>query len=47
MKVTKEFEKLDSIFKELKEAFKDKSYDLLAENALETIIKIARKQIGI
>lgn len=47
LKVSKEFEKLESVFKELKEAFKDKSYDILAENALETIIKIARKQIGI
>ncbi len=47
LKVKKEFEKLDSIFKDLKESFKDKTYDKIAETALSTIIKIARKQIGI
>jgi hypothetical protein len=45
--VQKEFEKLESIFKEIKDAFKDKTYDVIAEKALETIIKIARKKIGI
>ena len=47
LKVKKEFEKLDSIFKDLQESFKDKSYDKIAETALTIIIKIARKQIGI
>lgn len=47
LKVKKEFEKLDSIFKDLKESFKDKTYDKIAESALSAIIKIARKQIGI
>jgi len=47
LKVKKEFEKLDSIFKDLKESFKDKTYDKIAETALSAIIKIARKQIGI
>ena len=47
LKVKKEFEKLDSIFKDLKESFKDKTYDKIAETALTAIIKIARKQIGI
>ena len=47
LKVKKEFEKLDSIFKDLKESFKDKPYDKIAETALTAIIKIARKQIGI
>lgn len=47
LKVTKEFEKLDNIFKDLKESFKDKTYDKIAETALSAIIKIARKQIGI
>lgn len=47
LQVKKEFNKLESIFTELKESFKDKAYDELAENALKIIIKIARKQIGI
>jgi hypothetical protein len=47
LKVKKDFEKLDSIFKDLKETFKDKSYDKIADTALSAIIKIARKQIGI
>ena len=47
LKVKKEFEKLDSIFKDLKESFKDKTYDKIAETALTAIIKIARTQIGI
>lgn len=47
LQVKKEFEKLDSIFKDLKESFKNKTYDKIAETALSTIIKIARKQIGI
>jgi hypothetical protein len=47
LKVKKEFEKLDSIFKDLKESFKDKTYENIAETALSAIIKIARKQIGI
>jgi hypothetical protein len=47
LQVKKEFKKLESIFTELKESFKDKAYDELAENALKIIIKIARKQIGI
>jgi hypothetical protein len=47
LEVNKEFEKLDSIFKDLKESFIDKTYDKIAETALSAIIKIARKQIGI
>ena len=47
LKVIKEFDKLESIFKDLKESFKDKTYDKIAETALTAIIKIARKQIGI
>ncbi len=47
LEVKKEFKKLESIFKELKESFKDKTYDKIAETALSAIIKIARKQIGI
>lgn len=47
LKVKKEFEKLDSVFKDIKDAFKDKTYEVIAESALEAIIKIARKQIGI
>jgi hypothetical protein len=47
LKVKKEFEKLESVFKDLKESFKDKTYETIAEEALTAIIKIARKQIGI
>ena len=47
LKVEKEFEKLDSIFEDLKVSFKDETYDKIAETALSAIIKIARKQIGI
>jgi hypothetical protein len=47
LNVKKEFEKLDSVFKDLKDSFKDKAYDQIAETALATIIKITRKQIGI
>jgi hypothetical protein len=47
LKVKKEFEKLDSIFKDLKETFKDKSYDKIADTALSAIIKIARNQLRI
>jgi hypothetical protein len=47
LKVEKEFEKLDSIFKDLKESFIGETYDKIAETALSAIIKIARKQIGI
>jgi hypothetical protein len=47
LKVQKEFDKLDSIFKDLKDAFKEKAYSELAETALSTIIKIAKKQIGL
>ncbi len=45
--VQKEFDKLESVFKEIKDAFKDKTYEVIAEKALGKIIKIARKQIGI
>lgn len=47
LKVKKEFDKLESVFTELKEVFKDQAYDELAKSTLEIIIKIARKQIGI
>lgn len=47
LKVKREFESLDTLIKDIKENFKDKAFDKLAESALYEIIKIARKQIGI
>lgn len=46
-KVEKEFDKLDSVFKEIKEAFKDKAYSKIAEEAISIIIKITKKKLGI
>jgi hypothetical protein len=47
LKINKDFEKLENVFKDLKKSFKDKTYDKIAEEALGIIIKIARKKIGI
>jgi hypothetical protein len=47
LKIEKEFDKLESIFKDMKEAMKDKAYDKIAEIALTNIIKIAKKKIGL
>ncbi len=47
LKINKDFDKLENIFRDLKESFKDKTYEKIAEEALTTIIKIARKKIGI
>jgi len=47
LKVEKEFDKLESVFKELKEAIKDEAYSEIAKGAISTIIKIAKKKLGI
>ena len=47
LNIQKEFDSLDSIFKDLKEAMKNKAYDKIAEFALTNIIKIVRKKIGL
>jgi hypothetical protein len=47
LKVESEFNKLDSVLKDVKVALKDKAYDKVAEFALSTIIKIAKKKLGI
>jgi len=47
LKVEKEFDKLESVFKELKEAIKDEAYSEIAKGAISTILKIAKKKLGI
>lgn len=47
LKVQKEFDSLDSVFKDLKDSLKDKTYDKIAEFALTTIIKIVRKKLSL
>ncbi len=47
LKVEKEFESLDSVIRDIKETFKDKSFEKIAETTLQTIIKIARAKLKI
>jgi hypothetical protein len=47
LKVENEFDKLDSVFKELKEKFKDEAYSEISKQAISTIVKIAKKKLGI
>ena len=47
LKINKEFDKLESIFKELKEKFKDESYSEIAKTAITAIIKITKNKLGI
>jgi len=47
LKVKKEFDKLESVFKDLKDAMKDEAYSKIAEFAFATIIKIVKKKLGL
>lgn len=47
LKVKKSFESLGSILSDLKDSFKEKSLEKIAEESIAAIIKIARKQIGV
>ena len=46
-KVENEFKKLESVIRDLKEAFKNKTYDTIAQTALATVISITKKKLGI
>lgn len=47
LKMDHEFNKLESVFKDLKDAFKDEAYSTIAETAITTIIKITKKKLGL
>jgi len=47
LKIDKEFDKLESVFKELMDNVKDQSYKKIAEESIRTIVKITRKKLGI
>ncbi len=47
LKIEHDFNKLETVFSDLKDAFRTKSYDKIAEFALSGIIKIVRKKLGI
>jgi hypothetical protein len=47
LKIKKDFDNLESIFRDLKDSFKDLTYEKIAEQSLTVIIKIARKKLGI
>jgi hypothetical protein len=47
LKIDKEFDKLESVFKELKEKLKDEAYSEIAKSAINTIVKITKNKLGI
>jgi hypothetical protein len=47
LKIDKEFDKLESVFKDLKEKFKEEAYSEIARSAITTIIKITKNKLGI